>query len=189
MYLFSSTILTANTLTFRLHPNGSKLPFLDVEISHSNAKFSTSVYRKPTFTGLFTNFHCFNPLAYKHSLVFCLLHQIFNICSSNENSHIQLEIVRKLFSLNGFPSHMSDHLGRRFLNNVFEPKPTIHTFPKKIIYFCLPFTGSHAISLNSHPNHSTLQCCLSPSQHSICFSLFYTHRFFFFLLRIKYLTF
>ena len=35
----------------------SKLPFLDIEISRSNGKFSTSVYRKPTFTGLFTHFH------------------------------------------------------------------------------------------------------------------------------------
>ena len=33
---------------------------------------STSVYRKPTFTGLFTNFYSFIPLAYKRSLVSCL---------------------------------------------------------------------------------------------------------------------
>ena len=35
------------------------------------AIFSTSVYRKPTLTGLFTNFHSFDPLVYKS--VFSLL--------------------------------------------------------------------------------------------------------------------
>ena len=58
----------------RQHPNiffsselekNGKLPFLDIEITRSNEKFSTSVYRKPTFTGLFTNFHSFVPLVYK----------------------------------------------------------------------------------------------------------------------------
>ena len=132
------------------HPNISftselekddKLPFLDVKISHSNSKFSTSVYRKPTFTGLFTHFHSFIPLAYKHSLVSCLLHQIFNLCSNYENFHVQLELVRKLFNLNVFPSHMFDQLVRRFLNNIFEPKPVVHTAPMKTVYFCLPFTA------------------------------------------------
>ena len=58
----------------RQHPNISfiselekdgKLPFLDVGITRSNGKFSTYDNRKPTFTGLFTNFHSFIPLAYK----------------------------------------------------------------------------------------------------------------------------
>ena len=81
------------SFTSELEKDG-KLPFLDVEITHSYGKFSTSVYRKPTFTGLFTNFHSFTP-AYKRSLVSCLLQRIFNICSSYKNFHIQLEVVRK----------------------------------------------------------------------------------------------
>ncbi len=142
------------------HPNISftseiehegKLPFLDIDISRSSGKFTTSVYRKPTFTGLFTNsfipltyklFQSFIPLTYKRSLVSCLLHRIFNLCSSYENFHAQLEVIRKLFSLNGFPSHMFDCIVRHFLDNTFQPKPSILTAPKKIIYFCLPFTGS-----------------------------------------------
>ena len=68
----------------------AKLPFLDVEIFCSNGKFSTSVYRKPTFSGLFTHFHNFIPLAYKRSLFSCLLHRIFNLYSNYENFHAQL---------------------------------------------------------------------------------------------------
>ena len=85
--------------------------------------------------------------SYKRSLVSCiLLHRIFNICSS---FHSQIEVVRKLFTLNGFPSHMFDHLVRCFLNNIFEPKPTVHTVPKKVIYFCLHFTGSHSLQIRN----------------------------------------
>ena len=103
------------------HPNISfiselekdgKLPFLDSDITRSNSKFSTSVYRKPTFTGLSTNFHSFIPLAYKRSLISCPLYRIFNLCSS----------------LNGFPSHRFDRLVHRSLNNIFRSSKRIFSF-------------------------------------------------------------
>ena len=45
------------------------LPFLDVNIMFSNGIFSTSVNRKPTFTGLFTNFNSFILISYKRGLI------------------------------------------------------------------------------------------------------------------------
>ena len=52
---------------------------------------------------------------------------------------------------------MFDHLVRRFLNNIIEPKPTVHTAPKKIVYFCLAFTGSHlTFDLPFAPLHASL---------------------------------
>ena len=36
--------------------NIGSLSFLDVKICRKNVKFVTSVYRKPTFTGVFTNY-------------------------------------------------------------------------------------------------------------------------------------
>ena len=91
--------------------------------------------------------HSFIPLAYQRFLVSCLLHRIFNLCSTYEKFHAQLEVVRKLFNFNGFLSHMFDHLVRRFLYNMFDPKPTVYTVPKKIVFFCLPFTGSHSLQI------------------------------------------
>ena len=49
--------------------------------------------------------------------------------------------------MNGFSSHMFDQLVRRFLNNIFEQKPDVHTAPKKMVYFCRPFTGSHSLQI------------------------------------------
>ena len=42
---------------------------------------------------------------------------------------------------------MFDHLVHRFLDNMFDPKPTLYTVPKKIVCFCLPFTGSHSLQI------------------------------------------
>ena len=134
------------TFTAEIERDG-KLPFFDIDISGSESKFATSVYRKPTFTGLFTNFHCFIPNGMKQNLVSCLIHRIFNLCSSYENFHTQLEIVRKLLNLNGFPSHMFDRIVRRFLDHTFDSKPPVLIAPRKIVYFCLPFTGIHSVQI------------------------------------------
>ena len=37
------------------------LPFLDVKITRTPSNFTTSVYRKPTFTGLLSKFQAFSP--------------------------------------------------------------------------------------------------------------------------------
>ena len=164
------------------HPN---ITFLDIDISRSKGKFSTSVYSKPTFTGLFTNFHSFIPLTYKQCLVSCLIHRIFNLCSSYENFHIQLEVVRNLFKLNGFPSHMFERITRRFLDNTFDPKSSVHTVPKKIIYFCLPFTGIHSLQIRTQIN----RLCNATFPHLDTRFVFRSSRriaSFFFLLRIKF---
>ena len=49
--------------------NGS-LPFLDVLISWNKEVFTTRVYHKPTFSGVYSNFHSFTADEYKHGLIF-----------------------------------------------------------------------------------------------------------------------
>ena len=150
------------TFTTEIERDG-KLPFLDIDISRSESKFATSVYRKPTFTDLFTNFNSFIPLTYKQNLPSCLVYRIFNLCSSYENFHTQLEVVRKyfhtqlevvrkLFNSNGFPSHMFDRIVRRFFAHTFDPRPPVLTASKKIFYFCLPFTGIHSLQIRTQIN-------------------------------------
>jgi len=57
------------------------LPFLDVFISRHQSGFITSIYRKPTFSGVYTNFDSYIPSIYKASLVSTLVHREFTICS------------------------------------------------------------------------------------------------------------
>ena len=37
----------------------NRMSFLDLNIIHEQGKFTTSAYRKPTFSGIYTNFGCF----------------------------------------------------------------------------------------------------------------------------------
>ena len=47
----------------------NQLPFLDVFIRRDNGTFCTSVYRKPTFSGVYSNFYSFMPQLYKLNLI------------------------------------------------------------------------------------------------------------------------
>ena len=58
--------------TFK-HEHNNTFSFLDVKICRENNKLTTSVYRKPTFSGVFTNFRSFIPTVQKFSLVYILL--------------------------------------------------------------------------------------------------------------------
>ena len=49
--------------------NENSISFLHIKITRSNNKFMTSVYRKPTFSGVFTNFGSFIPKSYKYNLL------------------------------------------------------------------------------------------------------------------------
>jgi hypothetical protein len=77
--------------TFEIETDDKTLPFLDISFKRVNGNFETSVYRKPTFTGLFTNFESFLPTAYKKGFIFSLLFRYFNICSSYQIFHADLK--------------------------------------------------------------------------------------------------
>ena len=60
--------------------NENSILFLDIKITRYNNKFVTSVYRKPTFSGVLTDFGSFIPKSYTCNLRFALLHRTFKLC-------------------------------------------------------------------------------------------------------------
>ena len=68
----------------------SQIPFLDVLITKGQ-QFSTSVFHKPTFSGLYTNFFSYIDLTYKKGLLNTLLFCSFNICSNLHCFHDEVE--------------------------------------------------------------------------------------------------
>ena len=48
-------------------------------ISQNKKSFTTTVYHKPTFNGVYSNFNRFMADEYKHNLIFTLLFRIFSI--------------------------------------------------------------------------------------------------------------
>ena len=74
--------------------------FLDVKITHRNNHLMTLVIRKATFSGVFTNFKSFMPVAYKFGLVSTLLHRSFSICSSYEKFYEEIGLLKDIFKKN-----------------------------------------------------------------------------------------
>ena len=71
--------------------NENSISFLDIKIRRDNNIFTTSVYYKPTFSGVYTNFGSFIPKSYKYNLLFTLLHVALEVCS-----HFVKFFIRKL---------------------------------------------------------------------------------------------
>ena len=44
----------------------NNLSFLDVEIVHEQGKFTTTIYQKPTVSGVYSNLESFLPMVYIH---------------------------------------------------------------------------------------------------------------------------
>ena len=93
------------------------LPFLDVKIEKS-----TNVYRKSTFTGLYTNWNSFEPTKRKTNIVGTLVHRELKICSKNKLQE-ELNQIKSILQQNGYPeiviiSSMKNKLSRFYL----EPK-------------------------------------------------------------------
>ena len=78
------------------------MPFLNVNVFHENGTFVTDVYRKETFTGVYTNFSCFIPLEHKFGLVYMLLHCCFCLVSDMSTFHFEIEKLKEIFLSNRY---------------------------------------------------------------------------------------
>ena len=59
------------SFSFEQEVNGT-LSFLDVKVSQQQGKFVTTVYRKPTFNGVYVLFDSFLPTDYKVGMIYTL---------------------------------------------------------------------------------------------------------------------
>ena len=90
--------------TFKKESNLA-LPFLDVLVEKSPSKFITSIYRKPTFTGLYLCWNSFSPRKRKTNLILTLTHRALAI-SSPERLPSELNKIKFILLTNGYPEHV-----------------------------------------------------------------------------------
>ena len=100
--------------TLEIEESGS-LSILDVTITRENNKFVTSVYRKPTFSGVFTNFESFMPEMHKRRLIETSLYRSFRLFSSYEIFHREIETLKSIFKHNNCPQNFVNQCIRKFL--------------------------------------------------------------------------
>ena len=122
--------------------NTNKLPFLDINIHlNDQGSFSTSIYHKPTFTGLFTNFKSFVPFTYKLALINTLIHRIYKICSSWIMFHHDICNLTRILKRNSYPPKLINRQINKYLNKQFSSSTNIQEKGNDKYYFKIPFIG------------------------------------------------
>ena len=86
----------------------NSLSFLDIKIGRKADNFETSIYRKPTFSGVYLNFKSYVPEVYKKGLVNCLLYRIYNLCSNWDIIHEEIKKLKKILIQNKYPLNFID---------------------------------------------------------------------------------
>ena len=127
-----------------------KLPFLDILVIRGE-KFITNIYRKPTFSGLYSNFYSFLPEKYKIGLIHTLLFRIYTICSDRSNIFIEIGKLRKFMRKNEYPSNFLDKHVKLFFDKVFSKKTSMDNYdvPRKVVKINLPFMGTDSLRLRT----------------------------------------
>ena len=116
--------------------NNGHLPFLDALVERRDSSFLTSVYGKPSFTGLYLNWHSFAPKSWKINQITCLSYRALNICSDTKIEN-ELKVIKDIFIDNGYPEEVIDvnikYTVTRLknMNKSFGP-------PKCTVYFRIP---------------------------------------------------
>jgi hypothetical protein len=136
------------SIQFTCQPEtGNSLPFLDVLVTRSidSKKFHTTVYRKPTFTGLMIKWDSFVPMQYKKSSIVSLVQRALYVCSNYSLLSDEFDNIREFGQKNGYPlSFINTRIGIG-LNNYLKVQNTINETAlgceKQRMYVEIPYTG------------------------------------------------
>ena len=145
---------TALHFTFEKEENNS-LPFLDVLVEKSDTGFLTRVYRKPTFSGLYTRWSSFCPKERKISLIKTLTHRALMICSKSKLDS-ELEKLTKIFLESGYPEdvfsvYIKEKIGNFSADVKFGPQ-------KCPVYLKLPWIGESSLRFESQIKQAITNC-------------------------------
>ena len=86
-----------------------RLPFLDVHVLREVSGFTTSIYRKPTFTGLYTRWDSYCATSTKIALIQSLTVRAKRICSPGQLDN-EIGVLKNIFVRNGYPRPIVDRI-------------------------------------------------------------------------------
>ena len=110
------------------------MSFLDVNIIREQGKFTTFVYRKPTFSGIYTHFDSFLPCTYKIGMIHALLYKCLWICSDWTKFHSKFYKLMDVLKSNGYPGNFMNNSFKTFLDNKHRIQEKVITVTKKPLF-------------------------------------------------------
>jgi hypothetical protein len=81
----------------------NKIPCLDVHVIRKQSSIITTVYRKPTHTGRYPNFHSNHPPHVKRGIIRSLHNRATIICRERQDLAHEVNNLKHDLQLNGFP--------------------------------------------------------------------------------------
>ena len=134
-----------------------QLPFMDVRVRKEENVFATAVYRKPTFTGLYTRWDSYCPTSQKIALVRSLVQRAMRICSPQYVDG-EMETLQSIFEKNGHPGSIVSRVIQQTLES--EPRRTSQQRRARCSY---AFLGSALSQLLSGIGSTGLRLMLFPT--------------------------
>jgi hypothetical protein len=113
------------------HEANNKLPFLDTSVERKVNKFSTTMYRKKTFTGVYLNWTSLTSKKYKIGLIRCLADRVWKICSESEEREVELNKLKVILARNDYPPDVVEKALTKFRESKEKPADTKPEKPEK----------------------------------------------------------
>ena len=129
------------------HETENSLAFLDILIKRVDNYFTTSVYRKPTFSGLCISFFSHCCYRFKINAIKTVIHRAYGICSNYSLLHHELEFIKQLFHNNGFQKSKIDSLIYDFFDKKYSNITEIISVKKKPLYAVIPYFGHLSVKM------------------------------------------
>ena len=119
---------------------------------HQYFSWKKNVYRKKTFSGVYSNFNSFIPESYKTGLIESLLFRCFNLCSDFVKFHHEINILKGILYKNSYPRDFVDKCIKKFLDKVLKQKVVASTVPTKDLMIVLPYLGKLSLQIRTRIN-------------------------------------
>ena len=153
------------------HEENSKLPFLDALVHKEHQQnnrttvFSTSVYRKPTFTGQYIRWDSFSSKQHKINLIKCLVNRATKICSP---CWLEPEIhrIKDILATNGYPTFTVD----KVIKATLHPRALLIGPKRCPVFLRLPWIGNSASGNFEKKIKRTVQPVFRTCDVRMCFT-------------------
>ena len=103
----------------------------------------TTIYSKPTNTGLYTLWSSFTPKLYKSNLFICLIQRSYKICTNWASFISEIESLQNSFVKIGYPRNFVLNISKNFIDKIFSDKFKIEGPEQKYLFEKLPYIGKY----------------------------------------------